>query len=254
MLEWKVEARKHIQFFGFSLLIICSILAAYLIIDNTVTDVLWVFGVILISCATVAYSAAHIFTHLALGSDLLFHMSTQAAAKKFVLKTVPLLTGTTLIGFVTVSGYLTQADNITDSLSPYIYAYGSKAASIGAFIALVWVLARVVTNLRNASMKMLTFGTLLTAFIGLQIYGHWSVHPLSGETWSVGGTTDFLGLPMYVNVLAINVTDPHTPITSPMYGSLLVNLATILLGVVTELLLFSRKNAHRSITKLGMAS
>ena len=82
-------------------------------------------------------------------------------------------------------------------------------------------------------------------FVGLQTYGHWSYFSLSGQPWSVGASTDFAGLPTYLNVLAVNVGEPDGVVTSGMYGSLIVNLVTVLLGVAAELLLFSRLGARR---------
>lgn len=246
MLEWKVEARKHAHFFGFSLLVICSLLVAHLALDTTVTEVLWVFGVILTSSAAAAYVAAQLFGHVALGSDLLFHMSTRSPARKFVLKTLPLFLGFSLIGCVTLFGYLNSGDT-ANSLGVHLYAYGSKAVSLGAFIVTIWILARLVARLRGTSTQILVFGVLLAAFVGLQVYGHWTWHSLADESWSVGASGDFLGLPMHANVLAIVVGEGGAwEITSAMKGSLAVNAGTILLGVAAELLLFTRGRSRRT--------
>lgn len=253
MLEWKVEARKHARFFGFSLLVVCSVLVAHLALDNTVTEVLWVFAVILASAAAAAYVAAHLFNHVALDGDLLFHMSTQSAAKKFTLKTIPLFLGFSLVGCVTLFGYLNGGDS-GDTPGFLLYAYGSKIVSFGAFVVTVWVLARLVARLRGLSTQILVFGMLFVAFVGLQVYGHWTWHSLSGQDWSVGSSTEFLGLPMHANVLAVVVGDGGSEITSAMVGSLVVNTVTVLVGVAAELLLFSRGRSRRALAAAPVAS
>ncbi|WP_017585391.1 hypothetical protein [Nocardiopsis ganjiahuensis] len=253
MLEWKVEARKHARFFGFSLLVVCSVLAAHLALDNTVTEVLWVFAVILTSAAAAAYVAAHLFHHVALDGDLLFHMSTQSAVKKFALKTVPLFLGFCLVGCVTLFGYL-NGDGSDGTAGFLLYAYGSKIASFGAFVVTVWVLARLVTRLRGLSTQILVSGVLFVAFVGLQVYGHWTWHSLSGLNWSVGSSTEFLGLPMHANVLAVVVGDGGTEITPAMAGSFVVNTVTVVVGAAAELLLFSRGRSRRALATVPVAS
>jgi len=255
MLEWRTEVRKHGHFFVFSFALIILVLFLHSWLDNSLSSIIWIFSVILISSASAAYVAIHVFNFLVRDFDLLFHMATFGTLKRYVLKATPLFLGMLLIGGVTLTGYLVMPDQeVTGSASAYMHIYSAKIFSVAAFVALTWLCARIVQPIRSLSMQMLTYGVVFGGFIAAQIYAYWTVFSLDNDSWSVGSTTDFLGLPMYVNILPIILGDaPNWDVTDAMKCALIVNICTIIVCFTFEFLTSRRTRGIKSTLLLNPA-
>ncbi|MGP9652450.1 hypothetical protein ACT3UD_13945 [Glutamicibacter sp. 287] len=244
MREWTVELRKHLHFFAFSLLLLVLALGFERWANNPVSGVTWVFAVILISCAAAVYVAMHLFNYIVRDHDLLFHMSTQSPAKKFTLKVLPLLLGTVAIGLTTVTGYALTSNQAEAQLASVAFLYAGKLLSLAAFVTLVWVLCRIARLGRGLTTQLLIFGILFVGLITCEIIVFWNIYSLDSNAWSVGSSSEFLGIPMYMNTLPIAVgLDGSWTVTNPMVASLVVNLATIVICTLLEVFVLRSRRA-----------
>lgn len=235
MREWTVELRKHLHFFAFSLLLLMLALGFERWANSPVSGVTWVFAVILISCAAAVYVAMHLFNYIVRDHDLLFHMSTQPTAKKFALKVLPLFLGTVAIGLTTVTGYALTSDQAETQFASVAFLYAAKIISLAAFVTFVWVLCRIARLGRGLTTQLLIFGILIIGLVACEIIVFWNIYSLDSNAWSVGSSSEFLGLPMYMNTLPIVVgLDGSWTVTNPMVASLVVNLSTIVICTLLE--------------------
>lgn len=251
MLEWQVEIRRHGRFFGFCLGVLAALLALHLLMESELSAVVWVFGVLLVSATVVAYVVIRAFTLVVREADVLMRMSTQSEAKKFLLQILPLAVGMLLVGAVTLGGYLVATGAAAGSDAEgqgYLYAVVAKAASVVAFVALVWLLARVVRRVMGLSVQMLLFGVLLAALVGAQVLAIWMGFGLGGRAWSVGVSSEYVGLPTYFNVVPVMVGDAATwEVTTAMWASVALNVAVSVGCVAAELIAGRRgRDGHRA--------
>lgn len=250
MLEWQIELRRHVRFFGFCLGVTAALLALQLIVDNDLTAVMWVFGVLLVSATVAAYVVIRIFNLVVRDADILMRMSTQSPAKKFLLQTVPLTVGTLVVGAVTLGGYLTATGAPAGSWHGHLYAAVAKVSSVASFVALAWLLARAVRPVKGLSLQMFLFGALLASLIGALVFVVWTGHGLAGEPWSVGATSEYAGLPTYFTLVPVIVGDvPGWEVTKAMWSAVALN-AFVAAGCVAAELALGRQGSGRGAVEV----
>jgi len=233
MRRWTLELRKHGRFFAFAILLLAATLSVQAATHTTVSSITWMFAMMLIPTAAAAYTIVTTFGYLVAGSDLLVHLSTLDAWKKYLLKTIPAFCGMAMMGILTLTGYLFASGGGHAPLATYLYAYAAKLASIAAFVSTTWLLCRLVAHLPGRSAQVAVWGLAFAALVAIEIVCLSSVYPL-GAQWSVGPSSDFVGLPLYTNILPITLETNGWNITPGMNVTLAANIATSVICLLLE--------------------
>ncbi|OKL46230.1 hypothetical protein [Boudabousia marimammalium] len=232
MAEWAVEFRKHTVFMTVTLILLGAALVTHAWSHNSIADVVWIFSVILLSSAWAIYSCGQVFSYAALKGDTLLQLSTLTPLKKMLLKIIPLFTGYTLIGMGTLSGYLwggSQSAHL--SLSQAIGAMGVKILSVAALIAWGWVLARSVRNIRWFGLQLTVYGFGWILVIALPIITLISAAHTSIDSWFIGVSDAYNGLPLYVTAIPVIIENPPIGATAI---TLSFNVVAIIIVLVFE--------------------
>lgn len=250
MFSLRVEIKKHVKFFVPATVILCLSLLAYANFSGQISDIMWVFAVILISFSTYAYSLYHIIVFSRGHDDTLLQLSNFPRFKKIYIKTLPLFIGTLIIGFLTITGYVLCTSDIStmklaNIFEAYSYIFFAKVFSILSCFTFTWFAIESLQKIRKETLAIFTLTIIFVIFIGIHIAFYWQKFSLSGNSdWFVGSTSDFLGLPVYINFLPI-VFISVTPwkITTFMLLSLCVNIVVTLFSVCS-LFVLSKKKTH----------
>lgn len=224
MLDILTEARKHFGFFSVSTLLLLVCLAARKLLHSqgAAVEVIWVFGVVLVSSGAAVYVGAQIFTFLVLQRDALLHLSTHSPVRKLAVKGIPLAIGFFIVGLVSLFGAMAMWSVDQRSTGYMIYACGAKALSSLALVSSAWILGIVAARLRGFYPRLLIFGGGLAALTGLQIALVWRAANLSGTEWLVGGSSTFAGYPIYCGPLGLAL---RTSFTLSSHGAFVISAA-----------------------------
>lgn len=219
------EARKHLGFF----LVCGAVLATSLLLREvlgsyrSVTEVVWVFAVILVSAGTAFYVGAHVFIFLVLKGDTLLQLSTRSPLRKLLVKTLPLAAGFCAVGLISLLAYATTWPE-HGRAEAVAYAVCAKTVSSAALVCLTWLLGLVAGRLRGLYLRLLTYVGGLTVLVGLQVAAVWRAADLGGTAWAVGASTSYTGVPVYYGPLGVCLETPFTASVTGPYGlGLLLN-------------------------------
>lgn len=256
MHAWVVEIRKHLRVFGAALTLVAAVVLARAIITTTVTEVAWVFGVMLTSFAISGYAAADLYRYVALRHDLLLHMSTRPPSTKLLLKICTLGGGVYAVFVVSQMSALLAPGVTPSNPAALAYVFGAKLVSLLSFLLLVVAGSAAARRAVRATTAQIALLSVLVAIVvGLQLWLVWSVGGLSGQDWSVGVSNDYLGLPLYANVLPVTTgeaADGH--IHSSMTTALVLNLVMVVLAAALGALDIRRPRAFRALPEPSATS
>lgn len=234
MLKWKTEFHKNLTFIVAILLWIIVVFALYLALpNNEVVSIIWIFSVILSSCACIFYSGFSIYRYLSLKQDTLLQLATITNNKKASLKTTPLALVTTIVGLFTLTAYLlageTSIFDTDTSATELCVLYLAKIISVAGFILLVWDIAAAVKNIFNLGAKIFVFGLIFLVAMVLYFTVFWLVASI-GQEWFIGVSDNYIGIPVYVSAIPVIV------LSETSLSTLEMNLIGIALNLIPILI------------------
>ncbi|GGO98208.1 hypothetical protein [Actinomyces gaoshouyii] len=213
------EARKHIGFFSVCLVILVGVSTFRELLDSykSITDVVWVFTVVLVPTATAFYVGAQIFMYLVLKNDTLvlkndtlLQLSTHSHFRKYLVKTLPLALGFISTGLFSLLASTTTWPEGQEASKTVIYAVCAKIISGAALVSIAWVLGLAAARFKEFYLRLFIYMGGFALIVGLQIAALWKFSDLDSVGWVVGGSTSFAGYPVYCGPLGIALATPFT--------------------------------------------
>ncbi|WP_127843087.1 hypothetical protein [Actinomyces wuliandei] len=250
MRDVRTEARKHLGFFSVCAVVLATTLLLRELLDSyrSVTEVVWVFAVILVSAATTFYVGAHVFVFLVLKGDVLLQLSTRSPLRKLLVKTLPLAAGFCATGLITLLTYATTWPE-QGRAGAVAYAVCAKLVSCAALVSLAWLLGLAAAGRRGFYLRLLVYAGGLVVLVGLQAAAVWSTAGLEGTGWTVGASTSYTGYPVYYGPLGVCLGTPFTTdSTGPYVLSLVLN--TLWVGVCLLAVGLTSRLRHRGAVRL----
>lgn len=206
------EARKHTGFFSVCLVILVGVSTFRELLDSykSITDVVWVFALVLVPTATAFYVGAQIFMYLVLKNDILLQLSTHSHVRKCYVKTFSLTLGFALTGLFSLLATTTTWPEGQEASKAVIYAVCAKIISSIALVSIAWILGLAAARFKGFYLRLFIYMGGFVLIIGLQIAALWNFSSLDNVGWTVGGSTSFSGYPVYCGPLGIALATPFT--------------------------------------------
>lgn len=243
---WLIEFRKHLPFFSVAIgPAALTGVAAALVPDQPVLEVIRTLSGMLVWCGSVVYVAADLARFLTLGNDVLLHIGAPGQLKTAGIKAASLgafllaLHAATLIG-----GAATITETVeTDAPAVFAYFVVAKAVSIVTYLVTVVFAASAAKVFRARGSATTAFIVVLVGIVVGQTLTLWRLGAPDTDFFFIGVGGDFLSVNLYANILPIILTPPSAGFLPPIAGlSVLLNsVLSFVAGAITLLLMRFRR-------------
>lgn len=238
---WLIEFRKHVPFFSVTIgLSVVTALAAALMPDQPVLEVVRTLGSMLVWCGSAVYVAADIVRFLTLGNDVLLHISAHGQLRAVFVKAATLGSFLLALHTATLVGGASTITEATGTDAPTVFAYfvAAKTVSIVTYLVTVMFASSVAKVFRTRGTAVTAFIAVLLGLVVGQTLALWRLGAPDTDFFFIGVGGDFLSVNLYANILPIILTAPAEGFVPPIAGlSVVLNVLAVAAAVTITLLL-----------------